>query len=65
MEKFIVILLEGGQYLLATRTAWDTREEAEKYAATCSPSRKPIVVECPRGVEFRPPIADKYPVPLS
>ena len=41
------------QYALATRTAWTNRSDAEKYAASVHESRKPLVVECPLGVDFR------------
>lgn len=33
------------RYFLATRQVWMKREEAEAYAATCSPSRDAIVIE--------------------
>ena len=42
---FVVICKAEGQYLLATRRVFETREEAEAYARTVSESRDPIVVE--------------------
>lgn len=59
---YIVILLDDEpqyawsrpqRYILATRTTFPTYEIAEGYAEHCAESRKPIVVECPRGVDFR------------
>lgn len=56
--RFIVICLvnephEPEQYWLATRTAWHQRANAENFAKSISPRRRAIVVECPRGVDFR------------
>jgi len=44
---------EKGHYVLATRTAWVRREDAEHFAQSCSPSREAIVVEAPRGLMYR------------
>lgn len=61
--RFIVILLDDEprchcgcspqRYLLACRNAWTTREAAERYADACSESRQAMVIECPRGTDFR------------
>ena len=56
--RFIVVCLvnephEPTQYWLACRNAWTTRQGAEKFASAIAESRKAIVVECPRGVDFR------------
>lgn len=63
-SRYIVVMLGDRQsgcqcgcsepeYVLACRNAWTNREDAERYADACSRSRLPLVVECPRGVEFR------------
>lgn len=58
VPKFIVICLvnesnEPAEYWLACRNAFLFREDAERYASAISPSRGAIVVQCPRGVDFR------------
>lgn len=42
---YIVVCTDEGQYVLATRQTFGTREAAQEYAATCSESRRPLVVE--------------------
>lgn len=49
-DKFLVVCTDdkrGGKsaYYLATRRVFNTYDEAEKYAATISESRDPVVVE--------------------
>ena len=45
--------LEGaGNYVLATRIKFFSREAALHYAAGISPERSPIVVECPKGLSL-------------
>ena len=56
--RFIVICRvnethEPTEYWLACRNAFLIREDAEKFASAISPSRGAIVVQCPRGVDFR------------
>lgn len=61
--RYIVVMLDDEphchcgccpqSYVLACRNAWTTRKEAERYADACAESRRAIVVECPRGVDFR------------
>jgi hypothetical protein len=48
-----------GEYVLATRKTFATREEAEKLAAPIAPGRLPIVVEAPRGMTY----PDPTPIP--
>jgi hypothetical protein len=52
--RFIVVLNDDdGVPTLATRNAWTDRADAQRYADACAQGRKPMVVICPRGVEFR------------
>ena len=44
-DMYIVVCLKGKDYVLASRTVFDTREEADDYALTVASSRKPIVVK--------------------
>ena len=50
---FIVVCKDdAGAYVLATRTAWASRADAQRYAGAIAPDRAAIVVECPRGLNF-------------
>lgn len=52
--RFIVICKNDERtYVLATRLSWRDRESAAKYAAIIAPAREAMVIECPRGLEFR------------
>ena len=61
--SFTVVCTEDGHgYVLATRQTFATREDAEEYAATCAPSRTPLVVEG-RWAQLRGPGAAPMPSP--
>ena len=45
-----------GEYILAMRRQFTTRDEADIYASLCSPSREPLVVECPHGLHYPEPL---------
>lgn len=45
MNYWIVICLDAGEYVLATRQLFANRADADDYANTCSQSRWPLVVE--------------------
>jgi len=50
---FIVVCKDdAGAYVLATRTAWASRADAQRYAGAIAQDRAAIVVECPRGLNF-------------
>jgi hypothetical protein len=49
-EQFLVACRDGGEYFLATRTVFTSREEAQQYAATISLAREPIVIEAYRPI---------------
>jgi hypothetical protein len=49
----VVCKTEENIYTLATHKAWRTRELAEDYAMSLPVKLYPIVVKCPRGVEFQ------------
>jgi hypothetical protein len=54
MMLYIVICMnDQAEYELATRTAWREREDALKYAQAIAASRVAIVVDCPRGIDFK------------
>lgn len=47
MNKFrVTCILEGDRRVFATRKKFETREEAEAYAATVAESRKPMIGYC-------------------
>ncbi len=61
--SFVVVCTEDGHgYVLATRQTFHSREDAERYAKTCSDSRRPLVVEG-RWAQLRGPGAAPLPSP--
>ena len=61
---YIVVCKDDGKYVVGTHTMFRTREEAESYASTVSPSREPLVVEYD-GKPFRDDSHDRFEFPLS
>jgi hypothetical protein len=43
-DTYIVICKEQGTYILVTREVFVTKEAAEAYRDTCSPSREALVI---------------------
>ena len=43
-DCYIVVCKDQGAYVLTTRQTFETKEEAERFAATCSESRAALVI---------------------
>jgi hypothetical protein len=54
MTCLVICKGDYGDYVLATRTLFESRELAQEYVTGVAPSRDPIIVECPLGADLLP-----------